>query len=792
MSEFIETYRLTGIIIGITAFLIIGIFHPLVVKGKCYFGVKCWWVFLLLGIGGFSAQATELDTVRRFDLEGVVISSTKETNELRRLPGSVSIITPRMLNERRIMSIVDLSTVVPNFFIPNYGSKMSTPVYIRGIGERSTGQSIGLYVDNMPYLDKSVFNFEFLDVKQIEVLRGPQGTLYGRNAMSGVINIHTHSPLDEDRTRLTLSAGNYGLFRANTSISKKLFDEHAGISLSGYFDGNNGFFENQYDGKSADRLRSGGGRLRFDWQPADYDDFTIQWITNYDYSNQGAFPYGIYTKGDIELPNYDYTGKYIREIFSTNINMQAKTDRFIMTMTIGLQHFNDNMNMDLDYTPLSYFTLNQKQKETNLTQEYTLKSNTKDNLKWIVGAFLFTQESRTNVVTTMGRAGIDSILQPILNSATAHNPNAPSFVVTDDEIPIPGTFKTPANGIAIFGEATINNLRFKGLSFTKGVRLDYEKTSINYNTSMLANINVIMPPMGNVIPQPTGTTLIGEGSMSFTEFLPKFALKYEFNDRHYVYFSSARGYKAGGYNIQMFADIVQDIVSKKRNLNSIPQESQDSILPLISYKPEYSWNHELGFKSEILKHKLYAEAAVFYIDVNNILITQFVQSGQGRMLKNAGRAKSTGVELKLTAHLTDALTLSANYGFTRAVFKDYKTGTTDFSGNFIPFAPQNTFSLAAGYTRGVRNSRIIDRFNIHAQYNGAGKIYWTEANDVYQNFYGLLNLKAGVGKGIFGMNIWTRNTLNTDYTAFYFESMGRQLGQRGAPFQIGIDLTMSF
>ncbi|MCL2413434.1 MAG: TonB-dependent receptor, partial [Bacteroidales bacterium] len=105
---------------------------------------------------------------------------------------------------------------------------------------------------------------------------------------------------------------------------------------------------------------------------------------------------------------------------------------------------------------------------------------------------------------------------------------------------------------------------------------------------------------------------------------------------------------------------------------------------------------------------------------------------------------------------------------------------------------RNTFSIAASYTHRLPNSRIIDRFNLHAQYNGAGRIYWTEANDVYQNFYGLLNLRAGVSRGIFSLNIWTRNTLNTNFAAFYFKSMGRSLGQRGAPFQIGVDLSMRF
>ena len=242
---------------------------------------------LLLSVKGF-AQIEVADSTKRFFLEEIVISSSKETNELRTLPASISVITPQMIEERQIASIVDLSAITPNFYIPDYGSKMSTPVYIRGIGERSTGQALGLYVDNMPYLDKSVFNFEFMDVQRIELLRGPQGTLYGRNAMNGIVNIFTYSPLDYERTKLALSAGNYGLFRANTSIARKI-GKKTGVSLSGYYDGNQGYFENQFDKKRADRLQSAGGRFRFDWRPI--ENWTIQLNANYDYSEQGAFPY---------------------------------------------------------------------------------------------------------------------------------------------------------------------------------------------------------------------------------------------------------------------------------------------------------------------------------------------------------------------------------------------------------------------------------------------------------------------------------------------------------------------
>ena len=757
-----------------------------------------FFVLLCLWCNTLFAQTGGVDAVMQYELEEVIVSSTKETNEMKTLPGSISFITPRMMEERKITSIVDLSAIIPNFFIPNYGSKMSTPVYIRGIGERTTGQSIGLYVDNMPYLDKSVFNFDFLDVQRIELLRGPQGTLYGRNAMSGIINVYTYSPLDHERTKATLSAGNYGLFRASVSVSKKT-GKNSGISFSGYYDRNDGFFKNEYDGKHADMLQSGGGRLRFDVRP--FKNWTLQLMANCDFSEQGAFPYGEYAGGKYNAPDYDHPGRYTRKIAGSNINLEHRNDKFIFTSSTGFQYFDDDMHMDTDYTSASIFTLNQVQTQKNWTQEFAVKSKTENNYRWSFGAFGFSRNLSTNVVTTMKEGAISGILQPNFNSLR------PMIIeVTNDEIPIPGTFKTPAYGAAIFHQSTYNHLFTEGLSLTAGIRLDYEKTELDYNTSMTMNLNVTPPgPPRPPSQYSVTTTPDGIGSVSFTEWLPKVSLKYEFDATRNIYLTAAKGHKAGGYNIQMFADIVRNIIEEKGKMLMNPSkdpletEMPASILAKTSYKPEHSWNYELGFKGEIIRNLLYTEAAVFYVDVKDVQITQFVESGQGRKVTNAGRAESMGLDWSITAYLVENLSLTANYGIVRAVFKDYKTGEKgeagekgDYSGNYIPFAPQNTFSLAAGYNRRLKNNRLIDRFNIHAQYNGAGKIFWTEANDSWQDFYGLLNLKAGVNKGAFRINIWTRNSLNVNYTAFCFHTEKLQLAQKGAPFQTGVDLTVMF
>ena len=747
-------------------------------------------------IGSILAEDNKLhrDTIKTRYLDEIIISSsTKETNDLKSYPASVSYITPQMIAGQKITSVKGLSSVIPNFFVADYGSKLSTPIYIRGIGERSTGQSIGMYVDNMPYMDKTIFDFDFVDVQRVEVLRGPQGTLYGRNAMSGIVNVFTQSALQPSYSKVTITGGNYGLWRGK-AVASFLIRENLGISLNLYGNRHDGYFTNQHTGEKADELRSAGGRARIDWKINPHWMFI--YTLNFDSCRQGAFPYGEYVNGKIASPSYNYPGSYNRKTWTHNLNLNYRNESVVFNSSTGFLQFGDNMKMDTDYGVTDMFRLNQLQKEKSWTEELTLKSNTSDNYQWSVGAFGFYNDLKTNVITTMGKAGIENILQPVFDNIPPMK-----FEVLNNEIPIPGVFQTPAHGLAFFHQSTYNDLFVENLSLTAGIRFDYEKTKLDYDTQMTMNLKVI-PPYGK--PQVVEITTRPDdfGSMSFTEWLPKVALKYNFDSNRFVYASAAKGYKAGGYNIQMFADVVRDIIEERgknyRQIASdsiIPQEKPEAILEKVTYRPEHSWNYELGFKGDLIKDVFHTEIAVFYVDVNNILVTRFVESGQGRILKNAGKARSYGFDWGLSASFNNLLRANLNYGFTRAAFTDYETEGSDYKGKVIPFAPQNTLSLGLVYNKRYTN-KLIDCFNIRAQYNAAGKIYWTEENDIYQNFYGILNTKIAVNKGVFELGVWTNNTLNTEYSAFSFKSSltenERILSQKGRPFTLGIDASLRF
>ena len=740
------------------------------------------------------------DTVKTYNMDEVVItSSSKETNSLRALPGSVSILTPQQITGRQVTSIKDISSFVPNLYMPDYGAKLTSAIYIRGIGARSSGQSVGLYVDNVPYMDKSSFDFELMDIQRIEVLRGPQGTLYGRNAMGGIISVHTVSPLDYQGVKASLSYGNYGQMNTKVSAYSK-FGENLGLSVGAYYDHNDGFFTNAYDTTKIDEENTFGGNFKLHWRI--FPKLTASYSASYENTNQGAFPYGLYNEesGKVTQVNINDESSYKRSMLNNNLSLSYKNDNVIFSSVTGYQYLDDDMRMDQDFSELSIFVLSQKQKQHAFTEELSIRSNTSSNYQWSFGAYGFYNKLNTDGPVEFKEDGIKTILQPVFDGLKDIGMPG-SLSITNGSLYIPGTFKMPSYGAALYHQSTYNNLFTDGFSLTAGVRFDYEKQELEYSSEAKMNLSMTMPPM---MPVPTdisgrypASAIDEKLSQDFWQVLPKVSLKYEFSPRTSTYLSVAKGYKAGGYNIQMSADIMQsfmqyDVMNAFRQM--IPNAEIEEPLPVkdvISYKPETSWNYEAGMRRELVENRLHAEFAVFYMDIKDVQLTKFVTSGNGRYLSNAGKAKSYGAELSLRAILSDELTADLNYGYTHATFRDYNNVRDNFKGNYIPYIPQHTLSLGVQYSKLLRNC-WLDQLFASAQCNGTGKIYWTEANKLSQPFYAILNVQAGVRKGIVSVNMWARNLTGTDYSAFYFESFNKPYMQKGKPLQFGTKVSVAF
>lgn len=749
-------------------------------------------VLTVLTTGTAWGENLPKDSLKVIDVEEVVvIASPKENRKLREQPTASTLLSQKEMQANQVTSLKSLTSLVPNLFIPDYGSKLTSAIYIRGIGSRINTPSVGLYVDNVPYIDKSAFDFNYADIERIDVLRGPQGTLYGRNTMGGLIKVHTKSPFTYQGTDLRLSAGTYNNYNASVTHYHRTSDKFA-FSTGGFYEHAGGFFENAYSNKKIDRVNAGGGRFRGIYLPT--ANWKLDLNVSYEYSDQGGYAYGLFDKntGIYQQPAYNNESTYYRGLFNTSLNAEYQAEHFVISSVTGVQNLNDRMFIDQDFSPKDYFTLEQKQKQTTLTEEVILKSRGNKRWEWVTGAFGFYQWLTTDAPVTFGADGV-GMLQSYMDKGM---PASMKAEILDKTLPVDGSYNTPTLGAAVFHQSTFNDLLVEGLSATVGLRLEYEKIKITHDTH--TSLNVQMSRGGVAMGPPINMPYLVDGKESedYLQLLPKFALKYDFDKTNNIYASVSRGYRSGGYNIQMFSDIIQEKMRSKPG-----QDLGLDIKNAITYKPEYSWNYEVGTHLTLWKGKLWVDLTAFYMDTQNQQVARFADSGLGRITVNAGKSRSYGAEAALRANLTDALSLTTSYGYTYAVFSDYVTNRknaegklveVDYNGQYVPFVPKHTLNVGAQYIFKMAANCWLDRVQLNANYSAAGRIYWTEDNSVSQAFYGTLNGRVSLEKGPGAIAFWVRNALDKQYQAFYFESMGNGFMQRGRPMQLGVDLRCRF
>lgn len=788
---------------------------------------------------------TPVDTTKVIDLEEiVVVSSPKETTKLRQSPNAVSLISSQDMQNNRVLSLKGASTISPNFFMPDYGSHLTSAVYIRGVGSRINTPAVGMYVDNVPYIDKSAFDFNFYDIERIDILRGPQGTLYGRNTMAGLIKIHTRNPFNYQGTDLKLGFATKENRRSASITHYHRVSDKFAFSGGGYYEGSDGFFKNITTGKKNDDLQSAGTRVRGIWKAN--DALKVDFNISYDYSDEGGYPY-YYIGGDEsfnpaknEISN-NRSSSYRRNLFNAGVNVEYQTPQFVMNATTGYQHLNDRMLLDQDFIAADIFTLEQKQNLNTLNEEITFRSNGNRNWDWVMGVSGFIQGLRTLGPVTFHRDGTQW-MQGLINSYMPDLSAAGmsmAVTINDPEMVDTGAFKTPVTNGALFHQSTFH-LTDK-LSATIGLRLDYEHTRMEYKADGRINYDFNM----NSARMPIELKdLIAEAafndklSNNYTQLLPKFALKYDFNSSNNIYASVSKGYRSGGYNVQMFSDLLQDrlrnnmmigvkegtcdyldMLAKrgmpaqvinmiKGYLDKMPIVAEEDVANVVTYKPEYTWNYEIGAHLSTNNHRLQMDMAAFMMNTRDQQLAKFTNYGMGRMMVNAGRSQSYGLEISGRAVLNRNLSGFFNYGYTHATFKkSSEEDVQDYAGNYVPFVPMHTLSLGANYSIFLNNS-YFHTLTFGANLTGAGRIYWTEMNGTElnfnsnndlaladkhkQDFYLLPNANITLDSKNIQLNFWGRNLTNTRYNTFAFVSMGRGFEQHGKPFQLGVDLKFHF
>lgn len=598
------------------------------------------YLFIILSVLGmqvaWSQQVAQVDTLfmRNLQINEVVIQAFKQHQDLKVAPVAASTLTGTAIKNRNALNIKELSSFVPNLFMPDYGSKLTSPVFIRGIGSKINSPSVGLYVDGIPYFEKSAFDFDFSEIARMEVLRGPQGTLYGRNTMGGIINIYTKSPLRYEGTTLGASLGNYMQQNYNVSHYRKL-GEKFGIAISGNYNQTDGFFTNQYTGEKADDSQSGSARIRLEWQPKEHFSFGL--TSTYDWTNQGGYPYAVcdpetLRPGEVNYNDYSF---YKRSISTTGLSVKWDGKGYSIQNQMAFQYISDHQGIDQDFTPKSTYFARQDMKQKMFSEEFNIKSTTNTRYKWLFGAFGFWQGVDNTVPMDYLAKGYTTLKQ----------------------------YDIPTYGAALYHQSTLDDLFVKGLSFTFGLRYDCEKASNDYIYHKITNGNQELVEQF-------------KSDLIFSQLTPKFTLEYIFPSSGLVYASVTKGYKTGGFN------------------TSFEQEEDRTFEPETSWNYEIGTKHpfvDKRFSAEFALFWIDWRNQQIY----QMLATQ---NGQLLRNAGKSVSKGVEISLQGNPVNGLMFQLNYGYTHaTFKKYEDERKGI-NYNGNYLPLVPKHTLAMVVDYT----------------------------------------------------------------------------------------------
>lgn len=716
----------------------------------------------------------------------VVTSSVKRESFVSDIPG-VSTFLMRRIEERGIASPKNLSAVVPGLNIPDYGTSMTSTIYVRGLGSRMDNPVIGLYVDDVPIIDKNCYDFSFTDIRRIDFLHGPQGTLYGRNSMLGVLSVETLSPTAYQGTRGIIEYGSASTLSAKLSAYKGRF------GLTAAYGHTDGFFINEYDGSNCGLSDSFSARARF---VGGVGRASLDNILTVSYIDQTGYPYRKLMAGELLPVDYNDKSGYRRFFLMDGFRLKTEWRNWKISSVTSFQTLFDSMDMDQDFTPKSMFTLNQIQEQVAFTQEFIFKPKT-HTVWWDsqTGLFAMVKLNKMSAPVRFLKDGIKSL---ILDNANSGIPQELGRLnIQEENFLIYSDFDIALGNVAAYHESYFNTGRW---TFTAGLRLDFEASRMRYDSGSDIHF-IVSPAMSEYIP--FSTKVDGTETVRYAQLQPKLSVSYDATSERMrskglnmsLLASVSEGYRSGGFNTQIFSDVLQRkmMLGMMESLGVHLDGKGDLSTDGLTYKPEICLNYEIGgkFRMRSAGHILESFFTAYRVDCRNQQMTVFPYgNGTGRMMANAGRSRSLGVEAE-ASWMWKGLSVSFAGSLMDARFVDYDDGRNDWSGNRIPYSPESTLYLRCGY-KFLTRGRFLRSVSLNADINRSGRIYWNEAGDISQSPYSLIG--ADVRLITSKAELWLRgqNLTGTEYSVFYFKSVGNSFFQAGKPrrFTIGLSINL--
>ena len=668
-------------------------------------------------------------------LDEVVVTAEKKEELLQKIPASITALNAKQINAFGLWNTKEITGIIPNLYSADPGDNRDVNS-VRGIATSSYDPTVATYIDGVNQFSLDTYIPTLFDVERIEVLRGPQGTLYGRNAMGGVINIITKQPNNASSGFADISVGNYNQQRITAGFKTPLIKDKLFFGASILSNKRDGYYTNEFTQSSYDNQNGLSGNYFLKYIVSSCWDINLNFkhLAN---ENQGPFPLVFGTEEALNNPyrlnqNSITTMKDKTSNSSLTIRYTGSGFNF-SSQTAYQQNYRYYTNpIDGDFSPIDAISVinNYGSKWNNnkvLTQDFKFTSAPSSNskLKWTAGAFLFYQDAPVKQAT---RFGIDANL----------------MMIGDSLFSIINTSTTLKKGFAIYGQATYALSDKLNMSF--GLRNDYE----NQTQSILGEYQ------RDPSPELYTTTSDTLGRTNFNALSPKLSLDYQVNNYSLWYGSYSKGFRAGGLS---------------------PLSSDPSQPPLVGYLPEYSNNFETGIKNNWLNNKLILNIALFYTKVTDAQVPSLILPDAITITKNTGQLSSKGLEAELMFIPTKGVLLQYAFGTTSASYDKLEIASQGASVNLAGkrpiFTPSSTSLLAAQYSYPVSSELQI---LLRGEWKYIGTTYFDLANSIQQSPYHLLNAKLGMEYKKTALSFWAKNLAGTKYISYGYDFGAVHLG----------------
>jgi len=727
-----------------------------------------------------AAEMTGDDDAPGARLDRVTVTASKREESLEDVPISMTVIDQDMLRQGRGRTLADMQQLVPNFSFDEAGTAVIT---IRGVG--GGGRNIGfdpragVYLDGVYIGQSQSLGMPLFDIEQVEVLRGPQGHLFGRNTISGAVNITTRAPAAQPEARVRLVAGNESTYEAYADASGPLSDRITG-KLAIAAETRDGHTRNLFDGRELEDLDRISLRGQLSFNPTDrlaaslYLDYTDieqtallgQPVTDlFDTPFENSLnPSGLLPPRRVDFNTTPFTNN---ELYGGSLNLEYAFDSgHRLTGISGFRKVEQQRQNDTDYSANDLMRINFDDEFEQWSQEIRLISPDHGRLRYLVGVYLLNEDADTNRRATIGQDVLALVPLPP-GAPVPFAPFGPAFGLAPGAV-APAVANVETENYAVFASFDLDLL--DRLTLSAGLRFTREEKSIVFDLDG----------------RQSGGLQIGNldgfrDSRSDNELDPTVSLTFALTDTTNVYARYAQGFKSGGWNVD-FLNVAQ-------------------VATGFGFDTETVDSYELGIKGVSPSGRLRFDLAGFYNEFDDFQVFQFVPLGGGAavlQLRNAAKVETIGLDGSLTWQPTPDLRLTGNFGYVDAEFKRFPgggPGGADLSGNELA-APDLTAAAIAEYT--LPAMLLAGQWSLYAEYSYRDSFFSGASNDpTFERIdsRNLVNARLEYRHRAqrFAASLWARNLFDNNFlNTRGRDFLGNQFVQYGEPRSYGVELIHHF